>query len=197
MKSALTYPAVICVMAVVTIVILTAFVLPKFQTFFASFDAQLPLPTRILLTGAAFFQKWGLVIGGLGVLGAIALFVTLKSERGKFHRDRILLGLPVLGDIVRFATIERFFRILGAMLARRRTGARRDAGRERRLQQPRLLEGAPQRARGDAARRRTVDPAGRYRALSRRRGADAARRRGHRHPRAATRDSRPTSTSRS
>jgi type IV pilus assembly protein PilC len=91
-------------------------VLPKFQVFFKSFDAELPLPTRILLGGAAFFQTWWYVIGGVFVFGGVALFAGLKTERGKLRRDRILLSTPVLGDIVRFATIERFFRILGAML---------------------------------------------------------------------------------
>jgi type IV pilus assembly protein PilC len=115
-KSALTYPAVICVMAVITIVILTAFVLPKFQKFFKSFNATLPLPTRILLGGAAFFQAWWLVIAGFFVVTAVGLFLVLRTDRGKLRRDRVVLKLPVLGEIVRFATIERFFRILGAML---------------------------------------------------------------------------------
>lgn len=115
-KSALTYPMVICVMAVATIVILSVFVLPKFQAFFKSFNAKLPLPTRLLLGGTAFIQTWWLEIVGVFVVFAIALFVTLRTERGKLGRDRMMLRLPVLGDIVRFATIERFFRILGAML---------------------------------------------------------------------------------
>jgi type IV pilus assembly protein PilC len=115
-KSALTYPMVICVMAVATIVILSVFVLPKFQAFFKSFNAKLPLPTRLLLGGTAFIQTWWLEIVGVFVVSAIALFVTLKTERGKLGKDRMMLRLPVLGDIVRFATIERFFRILGAML---------------------------------------------------------------------------------
>ena len=115
-KSALAYPMVVGVMAVATIVILSAFVLPKFQAFFKSFNAKLPLPTRLLLGGTALLQTWWLEILGFFVVSAIALFLTLRSERGKLTRDRMVLNLPVLGDIVRFATIERFFRILGAML---------------------------------------------------------------------------------
>ena len=115
-KSALTYPMVICVMAVVTVVILTVFVLPKFQAFFKSFNAKLPLPTRLLLDGTAFIQTWWYVIAGIFVVSATAVFVALKTERGKLGRDRMMLKVPVLGDIVRYATIERFFRILGAML---------------------------------------------------------------------------------
>jgi type IV pilus assembly protein PilC len=115
-KSALTYPAVICVMAAGTVIVLTAFVLPKFQVFFKSFDAELPLPTRLLLAAAAFMQTWWLVIAAFFVVVAVALFLALRTERGKFVRDRALLRTPVLGEIVRCATIERFFRILGSML---------------------------------------------------------------------------------
>jgi type IV pilus assembly protein PilC len=116
-RSALTYPAIICVMAIVTVVILSVFVLPKFEVFFKSFDAKLPLPTRMLLGGSAFFQKWWLVMAVTVVAAALSVFLFLRTERGKLTRDRALLKLPVLGSIVRFATIERFFRILGAMLS--------------------------------------------------------------------------------
>jgi type IV pilus assembly protein PilC len=115
-RSALTYPAVICVMALGTIIILTAFVLPKFQVFFKGFNAKLPLPTRMLLTSTAFLQTWWIEIAGFFVVVIVAVFLTLRSERGKFLRDRTLLRMPVLGEIVRCATIERFFRILGSML---------------------------------------------------------------------------------
>jgi type IV pilus assembly protein PilC len=115
-KSALTYPIVICVMAVATIIVLTAFVLPKFEVFFKNFNAKLPLPTRMLLAGTGFLQAWYLVIGGVFVVSAVVLFLVLRSERGKLLRDRALLRTPVIGEIVRCATIERFFRILGSML---------------------------------------------------------------------------------
>jgi type IV pilus assembly protein PilC len=50
------------------------------------------------------------------IFAALGVFFFLRTERGKLARDRTLLKLPVLGSIVRYATIERFFRILGAML---------------------------------------------------------------------------------
>ncbi len=115
-KSALTYPAIICVMAIATVVILSAFVLPKFEVFFKGFNAKLPLSTRILLSGAAFVHTWWYVMVAVIVAFAVGVVLTLRTERGKFARDRALLKLPVLGSIVRCATIERFFRILGAML---------------------------------------------------------------------------------
>jgi len=98
------------------VVVLSVFVLPRFEVFFKSFDAKLPLPTRLLLGGTAFVQAWWLVIMVVFVVSVVSLFIVLRTERGKFMRDRALLRTPVLGDIVRCATIERFFRILGAML---------------------------------------------------------------------------------
>ena len=61
--SALIYPAVVAVMAVVTVIILATFVLPKFRTFFSSLNAKLPLPTRMLLSISGFISTWWWAIG--------------------------------------------------------------------------------------------------------------------------------------
>jgi type IV pilus assembly protein PilC len=115
-KSALTYPIVIFFMAVITVSVLVSYVLPKFEKFFSSFDATLPLPTRILLSSSRFLGKWWMFIA----LGALVFFILnflfLRTPRGRLARDRFLLRVPVLGDVVRYAVIERFCRILGAML---------------------------------------------------------------------------------
>ena len=57
--SAMVYPAVVAVMAVVVVIILATFVMPKFVTFFKSFNAQLPLPTRMLLSVSNFVSTIG------------------------------------------------------------------------------------------------------------------------------------------
>ncbi len=57
--SALIYPSVVAVMAIVTVVVLAAFVLPRFKTFFASLNAKLPLPTRMLLCVSGFITSGG------------------------------------------------------------------------------------------------------------------------------------------
>ncbi|MBI4729749.1 MAG: type II secretion system F family protein [Acidobacteria bacterium] len=114
-QGALAYPAIIFVMSIVTVTILTAFVLPRFQKFFESLDATLPLPTRALLaTSGAIGRFWWAILGSaIVVIGGGALF--LKKPRGKEIRDRFLLRLPLAGDVVRFAVIERFCRILASM----------------------------------------------------------------------------------
>jgi type IV pilus assembly protein PilC len=115
--SAVAYPGVILVTALGVVVILTSFVLPKFQTFFASLGAKLPLPTRILL-GTADFVANAAVFLALGALAIAALVILmLRTERGMMLRDRALLRVPVIGDLIQHAVLERFCRILSTMMA--------------------------------------------------------------------------------
>jgi type IV pilus assembly protein PilC len=115
-KSALTYPAIILLMAIVTVVILVGFVLPRFTTFFDEFDAKLPLPTQLLLDFSDFIQTWWYaILGGAAlIIGLTVMF--LRTDRGKRAKDKLFLKLPLVGDIVRYAVIERFCRIISAMM---------------------------------------------------------------------------------
>ncbi len=67
--SALIYPAVVAVMAVVVVVVLATFVMPKFVVFFKSFNAKLPLPTRMLLSVSNFVSHWWWAILAIMVVG--------------------------------------------------------------------------------------------------------------------------------
>ena len=69
--SALIYPAVVAVMAVVTVVVLATFVLPKFRTFFSSLNAKLPLPTRMLLSISGFISTWWWAIGAIILVAVV------------------------------------------------------------------------------------------------------------------------------
>ena len=114
--SALTYPAVIAVLAVVVVVILTTVVLPKFEAFFETLDTELPAPTRLLLGISAWLTSyWHVVLGGL-LLVLFVLVVGLRTDRGRGWRDRALLKVPVLGDLLRHVVLERFCRILSSMM---------------------------------------------------------------------------------
>jgi type IV pilus assembly protein PilC len=115
-KSALTYPAVIAVMATFTVLVLVAYVLPKFETFFNNFDAELPLPTRMMLGLADFITNywWLLIAIFVGVL--LIGFLFFRGSKGKYRRDRLALRAPVVGDVVQYGVVERFCRILAAML---------------------------------------------------------------------------------
>lgn len=112
----MVYPAIIAGMAMVTVVVLSVFVLPKFKTFFAGLHAELPLPTRMLLATTDFFgQWWWAMISSALVLGLLT-FVALRTPPGRYARDRIVLALPVIGETVRYALVERFCRILASMV---------------------------------------------------------------------------------
>ena len=115
-KSALTYPAVIGVMSVVTVLILTIFVLPKFTVFFKNLGAKLPLPTRLLLGFSDITQKFWFVWLALTIAMIAAFIWTKKSDRGRMIRDTIFLRVPLVNDVVLFAVTERVCRIVAAMI---------------------------------------------------------------------------------
>jgi type IV pilus assembly protein PilC len=116
-KSAMVYPSAIAVMAVVTIVVLATYVLPRFKTFFASLDAKLPLPTRMLLAATDFLGSyWWALLGGIGLFAG-GVLATVHTESGRYLTDRLLLRIPVLGSTMQYVLVERFARILSSMVS--------------------------------------------------------------------------------
>ncbi|MFZ9156646.1 MAG: type II secretion system F family protein [Ilumatobacteraceae bacterium] len=114
--NALSYPAVVMVMAIVTVIILAGYVLPKFKPLFTELNADLPLPTRMLLGVASLFSTY-VYIPGLVIMTAIgALIWMMKSTKGREVKDRLVLRIPVIKGIIEYAILERFCRILGAMV---------------------------------------------------------------------------------
>jgi type IV pilus assembly protein PilC len=114
--SALVYPGIVMAMALVTVAVLTGFVLPRFKEFFISFDAKLPLPTRIMIGLGDFVGTfwWAILLFiAVSIGGTIAV---LRTEGGKEKRDKLILRVAVIGSVVRFAILERFCRILAAMV---------------------------------------------------------------------------------
>jgi type IV pilus assembly protein PilC len=113
---ALIYPAVIAVMAVAVVAVLVGYVLPRFETFFKSLNAHLPWQTRILLDISHWCRHyWYVLVAVVLLLIVLALWLT-QAERGKAVRDTVTLKLPVIGDLMRFAVLERFCRTLSAMV---------------------------------------------------------------------------------
>lgn len=116
LTSALIYPAVVAVLAVITVIILATFVLPKFKTFFASLNAKLPLPTRMLLSVSNFISHWWWAIL-LGILLIVVGIVAMRrTTAGREKIDRLLLKLPVVGPLVQTAVIERVCRVLASLV---------------------------------------------------------------------------------
>ena len=117
-KSALFYPIAIVVVAFVITAIIMIFVIPSFKQVFASFGADLPAPTLIVMAISDFFVAyWWAIFGAIG--GAIYVFANAykKSESMRNGMDRLMLKVPVFGEIVQKASIARWSRTLATMFA--------------------------------------------------------------------------------
>jgi type IV pilus assembly protein PilC len=114
--SALAYPGVVMVMSIVTVVVLTAFVLPRFENFFSQLHAKLPLPTRMLLSVAHLLTNWWFVFVGGAVALLIGSAVLVRTPKGRAALDSLFLRMPVLGDLIQHAILERFCRVLSSLI---------------------------------------------------------------------------------
>ncbi|MEX2527514.1 MAG: type II secretion system F family protein [Gemmatimonadota bacterium] len=116
-KGAMIYPAVIFGVAGMAVLVLLIFVIPTFQTMFAAAGIPLPLPTRIVIGMSAFLQGywWALIIGG--VAGGFLFRYTYSTDGGRLAMDKLMLTLPILGDMQRKAAVARFTRTLGTLVS--------------------------------------------------------------------------------
>ncbi|MCP4898729.1 MAG: type II secretion system F family protein [bacterium] len=114
---ALTYPAVLVMLAIGLVVILMTYVIPEFSKMFTSFTADLPLPTVIVMRAAKFMQSNWLVL----LIAAIGGFIIFKwwasNPRGRRIVDRWKLRVPVLGNLLHLFAMTQFSRSLGVLLA--------------------------------------------------------------------------------
>ena len=113
---ALAYPGVVMIMAFVTVLILAGYVLPQFKPLFEELNADLPLPTRMMLFVSRFFTDLWYVTAIALLATAGAFFYLFTTPSGKDLKDRLVLKLPIISGIVEYAILERFCRILGTML---------------------------------------------------------------------------------
>jgi type IV pilus assembly protein PilC len=117
-KSALFYPISIIVVAFVIVAVIMIFVIPAFKELFSSFGADLPGPTLFVMAISDFFVSyWWAIFGSIGG-GLWFFFYTWKrSEKLQSTMDRLMLKLPIIGEIIRKATIARFSRTLSTMFS--------------------------------------------------------------------------------
>ena len=117
-KSALFYPVSIIVVALVITAVIMIFVIPTFKTLFQGFGADLPAPTLVVMAMSDFFVAyWYLIFGGL--FGGFYLFFYFYKRSTKMQQgmDRLILRIPVFGDVIRKASIARWCRTLATMFA--------------------------------------------------------------------------------
>ena len=117
-KSALMYPTAVIVVAFVVVAVIMIFVIPAFKEVFSSFGADLPAPTLFVIAMSEFFiAYWWLIFGGIG--GGLYFFMQAWRRNEKVQRamDRVLLNVPVFGQLVEKSVVARWTRTLSTMFA--------------------------------------------------------------------------------
>jgi type IV pilus assembly protein PilC len=116
LRSAMIYPSVILSIAIVVVGIILWKVIPVFRTLFEGFQVQLPLLTRIVLAASSFVESYALFL--FAAVGAIGFGVRAyyKTDNGRHLIDRLLLRIPILGEVFRKIGVARFTRTLATLL---------------------------------------------------------------------------------
>ena len=116
-QGAMVYPAVVMTVAVLATAFMLIFIIPTFARMFTAFGGDLPLPTKIVMGLSSFLRSFWWVI--LGVI--VGLVFTIRryyaTERGHMQIDKLLLRVPVLGDVIRKGAVARFTRTLGTLIS--------------------------------------------------------------------------------
>jgi type IV pilus assembly protein PilC len=116
-KGAMIYPGVILSVAVVAVTVLLVFVIPTFESMFTSVDMQLPAPTRFVIWMSDALKNYWWLMLGLILAGAWTLRLYYKTSTGRLALDRLLLRVPIVGDLLRKTAVARFTRTLGTLLS--------------------------------------------------------------------------------
>jgi type IV pilus assembly protein PilC len=117
-RSAMIYPVAVLVVAFIVLAVIMIFVIPAFKDVFSSFGADLPAPTLVVIAMSEFFVKYWYLIFLVVFGGAYVFFESWKrSLKMQKAMDRLLLRVPVFGDLVRKSSIARWTRTLSTMFA--------------------------------------------------------------------------------
>jgi type IV pilus assembly protein PilC len=117
-KSALMYPVAVVIVACAVVVLMMLFVIPAFKEAFSSYGAELPAPTLMVMAMSDFFVSyWWVIFGILGFGIFFFLQAWKRNEKVQMFMDRLLLKLPIFGDLVNKSVIARWTRTLSTMFA--------------------------------------------------------------------------------
>ncbi len=116
-KGAMSYPIIVLCVAAVVIGLLLIKVVPTFERMFSEFGGALPAPTQFVISLSEFMVANGLYILG-GAFGFVwVMRVLIRTPTGHYAKDKVLLHLPVFGDLLIKVAVARFCRTLGTMVA--------------------------------------------------------------------------------
>jgi type IV pilus assembly protein PilC len=115
-KSALTYPVVVCIFAVVIFIAMTVFLIPIFANIFEQLGVELPALTKFMLWISAVLRSWRVLIPiAAFIVGGFAYRQYYKTRVGRETIDRISLKLPLFGDLIQKSAVALFSRTFGAL----------------------------------------------------------------------------------
>jgi len=110
LKTALRYPATVVVAIAIAIGVITLFVLPKFAPVFAALGNNLPWATRVLMGVSGFASHYWYVVAAAGIAATVAFKLWLRDPAGRYRWDKLKLKMPVVGGIVRRASLAQITR---------------------------------------------------------------------------------------
>lgn len=117
-RKVMYYPTIIIGVVIIVSSLLLLFVIPQFEILFKTFDAQLPLFTRLIIRTSRFFQKnWHFIFGIFGLFMLFFSYILRRLPQLKHLIDSIVLRLPILGNLLKKIIIARILRILNTTLA--------------------------------------------------------------------------------
>lgn len=113
---ALVYPVIVIIGMIVVVFIMLIFVVPKLSQIYSEFNAQLPLPTRVLIATSSFFTKFWWFVGAVffGLFWAFGVF--RRSKLGRAKTDQLLLNIPILGSLNQHLILAELTRTLGLLV---------------------------------------------------------------------------------
>lgn len=114
--SALIYPTILLVVAVLSVVVMLGFVVPQFETLFNDMGEALPSMTKAVIAAAEFIKAWGLLLAILLAVLGLVIQRWAVSEQGKAVLDTRLLALPIAGNIAFEYEMAKFARTVGTLL---------------------------------------------------------------------------------
>lgn len=115
-RSAMVYPLLVLFMTALSLIILMTQVVPEFRPLFEDAGDKLPFATRAVMAASDFTIEWGWLAAGCVVVLALLARASWRTKGGRLRRDRWVLQLPLIGDVVRKSETARFCRALGTLL---------------------------------------------------------------------------------
>lgn len=116
-KAAMTYPIMVSIVAIGVVFFMLTFVLPRFQTMFASFHAELPLITRSVLGASHWLAHYWWLFLIIVCLLVFAFYYFYRRPKSRYYIDQTLLKVPVFGPFLQKVALARYARTMSSLLA--------------------------------------------------------------------------------